>query len=103
MVIPARSRGEEVKFVAQMYLNDAPPIAVGREICGFPEKYAHPTHEQPGELMAMVTMGHKHESKAGRLHLVPYVNTPMADLPAPDRQRHHLPTYDYNTQNLIAP
>jgi acetoacetate decarboxylase len=45
MVIPARLRGEEVNFVAQMYLDDDPPIAAGREIWGFPKKYAHPTLE----------------------------------------------------------
>jgi acetoacetate decarboxylase len=32
IVIPARLRGEEVNFVSQMYLDDDPPIAAGREI-----------------------------------------------------------------------
>jgi acetoacetate decarboxylase len=141
MVIPARLRGEEVNFVAQMYLDDDPPIAAGREIWGFPKKYAHPkleivkdtltgTLSYAGQLVAMGTMGYKHESMAGngertratlsktqinlklipgvaghpeiaqlvainltdivvkgswigpgRLHLVPHVNAPVADLP----------------------
>jgi acetoacetate decarboxylase len=140
-VIPCRFRGEDVNFVAQMYLDDDPPISAGREIWGFPKKYAHPkleivkdtltgTLEYAGQLVAMGTMGYKHESMAGngerttamlaktqvnlklipgvdgspaicqlvaynlteigikgswigpgRLHLVPHVNAPVADLP----------------------
>src|SRR6201996_113639 len=76
MVIPCRFRGEEVNFVAQMYLDDDPPIAAGREIWGFPKKYANPklaivhdtltgTLEYAGQLVAMGTMGYKHEAMAG--------------------------------------
>ena len=76
MVIPCRFGAEEVNFVTQMYLDDDPPIAAGREIWGFPKKYAHPkleivkdtltgTLEYGGQLVAMGTMGYKHESMAG--------------------------------------
>src|SRR5499427_9396622 len=72
MVIPCRFRGEEVNFVAQMYLDDDPPIAAGREIWGFPKKYAHPklevasdtltgTLDYSGQRVAMGTMAYKHE------------------------------------------
>jgi acetoacetate decarboxylase len=141
MVIPCRFNGEEMNFVAQMYLDDDPPIAAGREIWGFPKKYAHPklevvkdtltgTLHYSGQLVAMGTMGYKHEKMSGngerttamlsktqvnlklipgvdgkpgicqlvaynlteisikgswlgpgRLHLVPHVNAPVADLP----------------------
>jgi acetoacetate decarboxylase len=141
LVIPCRFRGEEMNFVSQMYLDDDPPIAAGREIWGFPKKYAHPkleivkdtltgTLSYSNQLVAMGTMGYKHESNAantlqtaaslaktavnlklipgvdgrleicqlvaynlvditvkgawmgpGRLHLVPHVNAPVADLP----------------------
>jgi acetoacetate decarboxylase len=141
LVIPCRFDGEDVNFVSQMYLDDDPPIAAGREIWGFPKKYAHPkleivkdtltgTLEYAGQLVALGTMGYKHESMAGngvataaklaktqvnlkfipgidgaaaicqlvalnlgeitvkgswrgpgRLHLVPHVNAPVADLP----------------------
>jgi acetoacetate decarboxylase len=75
LVIPARLDGQEVNFVSQMYLDDDPPIAAGREIWGFPKKYAHPkleivkdtltgTLEYAGQLVAMGTMGYKHESMA---------------------------------------
>ncbi len=141
IVIPCRFNGEEVNFVSQMYLDDDPPIAAGREIWGFPKKYAHPKLEivkdtltgtlaYASQLVAMGTMGYKHESMAGngerttatlsktavnlkiipgvngepqicqlvaynlteivvkgswigpgRLHLIPHVNAPVADLP----------------------
>jgi len=133
--------GVEMGFVSQMYLNDDPPTVAGREIWGFPKKYAHPkleivkdtftgTLHYAGQLVAMGTMAYKHESMAshladtqamlgktqvnlkiipgvdgapalcqlvaynlaeitvkgswngpGRLHLVPHVNAPVADLP----------------------
>jgi acetoacetate decarboxylase len=141
VVIPCRYRGEEMGFVSQMYLNDDAPTAAGREIWGFPKKYAHPkleivkdtfigTLHYSGQLVAMGTMAYKHDSMAshldqthatiaktqvnlkfipgvdgapalcqlvaynlteiavkgswngpGRLHLVPHVNAPVADLP----------------------
>ena len=141
LVIPCRFKGEEVNFVSQMYLDDDPPIVAGREIWGFPKKYAHPklelvkdtltgTLEYGGQRVALGTMGYKHEAMAGngertratlsktqvnlklipgvdgspeicqlvainlteinvkgswigpgRLHLVPHVNAPVADLP----------------------
>lgn len=45
LVIPARFEGEDVNFVAQMFLDDDAPIAAGREIWGFPKKYAFPKLE----------------------------------------------------------
>jgi len=141
LVIGCRYKGEEMNFVSQMYLDDDPPIAAGREIWGFPKKYAHPklavvkdtltgTLEYSGAQVALGTMGYKHESMAGngvmttalltktavnlklipgvdgnpgicqlvaynltdivvkgswigpgRLHLVPHVNAPVADMP----------------------
>ena len=42
VVIPALYRGEHVNFTAQMYLDDEPPIAGGREIWGFPKKHGQP-------------------------------------------------------------
>jgi acetoacetate decarboxylase len=141
VAIPARFQGEEVTFVSQMYLNDDPPNAAGREIWGFPKKYAHPklevvkdtltgTLHYAGQLVVMGTMGYKHTAMEGgaakavaglaktqvtlkiipgvdgklqvcelcafsltditvkgawsgpaRLHLVPHVNAPIADMP----------------------
>jgi acetoacetate decarboxylase len=142
IVIPCTYKGMPVNFTAQMYLDCEPPIAGGREIWGFPKKHARPkltvagdtltgTLEYAGQLVALATMGYKHENllaghgpalaekmsktqvnlkiipdvdgkpviaqlvaynlsevqiKGGwsgpaRLHLVPHVNAPVADLP----------------------
>jgi len=149
VVIPALLGGEHVNFTAQMYLDDEPPIAGGREIWGFPKKHGKPrlkvahdtltgTLEYAGIQVAVGTMGYKHQhllydlegrkacssvsieekmsktqvnlkvipdvdgsqaiaqlvgynladiqvqgawSGPARLHLVPHVNAPVADLP----------------------
>jgi acetoacetate decarboxylase len=150
VVIPARLDGEPVNFTAQMYLDDEPPIAGGREIWGFPKKHGNPrlaivhdtltgTLDYAGVQVALGTMSYKHQhllydvagrkacssaslvekmsrtqvnlkiipgvdgraaiaqlvgynlediqvkggwSGPARLHLVPHVNAPVADLPA---------------------
>ncbi len=51
MVIPCRLQGEDMNFVAQMYLDDDPPIAAGREIWGFPKKYVHRTDREADRLL----------------------------------------------------
>jgi len=72
LVIPARFDGKPVNFTAQMYLDDEPPIAGGREIWGFPKKNANPrlsiVHdtltgvlEYAGIVVAVATMGYKHQ------------------------------------------
>ena len=149
VVIPALLNGEHANFTAQMYLDDEPPIAGGREIWGFPKKNGNPklgiVHdtltgilEYAGVQVAVGTMSYKHEhllydvegrkacspvsliakmsktqvnfklipdidgspaiaqlvgynltdiqvkggwSGRARLHLVPHVNAPVADLP----------------------
>lgn len=113
LVIPCRLHGEPVGFVSQMYLDDDPPIVAGREIWGFPKKYAHPKLEVTKDAAAATAMlsGTQVNLKIvpgvdgapaicqlvaynladirvkgfwtgpGRLHLVPHVNAPVADLP----------------------
>ena len=44
-MFPALFGGERVNFIAQMYLDDEPPIAGGREIWGFPKKHGRPKLE----------------------------------------------------------
>jgi acetoacetate decarboxylase len=140
-VVPCRYKGEEVNFCIGMYLDDEAPIAAGREIWGFPKKYANPklevasdtltgTLHYAGQPVAIGTMAYKHERFArsvektvaalaktqvnlklipgvdgkpaiaqlvayniekitvkgswkgpARLHLIPHVNAPVADLP----------------------
>jgi acetoacetate decarboxylase len=72
-VIPVRYQGETGGYTHQMYLNDHPPIAGGREIWGFPKKLAQPslaveTDTLVGTLnygsvrVATATMGYKHRA-----------------------------------------
>lgn len=72
LVIPALFRGERVNFTAQMFLDDEPPIAGGREIWGFPKKHGRPklevvhdtltgTLDYAGIRVAIGTMGYKHQ------------------------------------------
>jgi acetoacetate decarboxylase len=72
-VIPVSYRGEVGSFVHQMFLNDHPPIAGGRELWGFPKKLAEPklaveTDTLVGTLnygsvrIATGTMGYKHRA-----------------------------------------
>lgn len=77
-VIPCTLFGEKVSVPVQMFLNDEPPITGGREIWGFPKKWAEPelkvvkdtltgTLAYGGERVAMGTMGYKHERAATAL------------------------------------
>jgi len=72
LVIPALYQGEHVNFTSQMYLDDEPPIAGGREIWGFPKKHGQPkldvvhdtltgTLDYAGVQVAVGTMGYKHQ------------------------------------------
>lgn len=72
-VIPVRYRGRTGSYTHQMFLNDHPPIAGGREIWGFRKKLAQPklaveTDTLVGTLdygsvrIATGTMGYKHRS-----------------------------------------
>jgi acetoacetate decarboxylase len=149
IVIPCLFQGTPVNFTAQMYLDDEAPISGGREIWGFPKKFAFPkleavqdtlvgTLDYGGIRVAIGTMTYKHQhltfdlqtgqatdnpaflkklgktqinlkiipdvdgspliaqlvgyelqdiilkgawQGAARLHLVPHVNAPVADLP----------------------
>ena len=104
-VIPVSFRGETGSFTHQMFLNDHPPIAGGRELWGFPKKLAQPklaveTDTLVGTLnygsvrVATGTMGYKHRTldtvcrspEARRTQL------PAQDHPACRRHAAHLRT-----------
>lgn len=72
-VIPVRYRGQTGAYTHQMFLNDHPPIAAGRELWGFPKKLAQPTLAVETDTLvgtldygsvriATGTMGYKHRS-----------------------------------------
>lgn len=71
-VIPCLLHGEPINFTLQMYLDNEPPIACGREIWGFPKKYAKPQMgvfkdtllgklKYSGEEIALGTMTYKYK------------------------------------------
>jgi acetoacetate decarboxylase len=70
-VIPVKFDGKEGNYTLAMYLNDGPPIYGGRELWGFPKKYAEPclsidkdtligTLDYGSVRIATGTMGFKH-------------------------------------------
>lgn len=72
-VIPVSFRGQAGTFTHQMFLNDHPPIAGGRELWGFPKKLAQPklaveidtlvgTLNYGSVRIATGTMGYKHRA-----------------------------------------
>jgi acetoacetate decarboxylase len=72
-VIPVSYQGQAGGFIHQMFLNDHPPIAGGRELWGFPKKLAQPTLAVETDTLvgtlnygsvriATGTMGYKHST-----------------------------------------
>ena len=72
-VIPVTFQGQPGSYVHSMFLDDDAPIAGGREIWGFPKKFANPKIVNEGEvvvgtlhygsvLCATATMGYKHKA-----------------------------------------
>jgi acetoacetate decarboxylase len=72
-VVPVTLEGQEGNYTHAMYLNDGPPIYGGRELWGFPKKYAQPslgpdkdtligTLDYGPVRVATGTMGFKHKS-----------------------------------------
>lgn len=71
-VIPVTFEGQAGSYVHSMYLDDEPPIAGGRELWGFPKKFAQPKMEVHKETLVgtldfgplrvvNATMGYKHK------------------------------------------
>ena len=72
IVIPVQYQGQPGTYCAYMFLDDFSPIAAGREIWGFPKKYAHPelrivketltgTLSYEEETVALATMAYKYD------------------------------------------
>ena len=72
-VIPVKFNGKEGNYTLAMFLNDGPPIYGGRELWGFPKKYAQPTLSVDRDTLvgtldygrvriATGTMGFKHKA-----------------------------------------
>jgi acetoacetate decarboxylase len=72
-VIPCLFGDEPCTFVSQMYVDNAPPLAAGREIWGYPMKFGKPklevtadtltgTLSYSGQTVAVGTMAYKHDA-----------------------------------------
>ena len=72
-VIPVKFKGQEGGYSHAMFLNDGPPIYGGRELWGFPKKYAQPSLSVDKDTLigtlnygsvrvATATMGFKHKA-----------------------------------------
>ncbi len=113
--IRALWRGEPCNFSVQMYLDDEPPIAGGREIWGFPKKYGVPrlkvvkdtltgTLHYDDERVAMGTMTYKHVSLADRLDQVAAgiaaLNVNLKVIPDVDGKPKIAQLVGYNLENV---
>ncbi len=72
-IIPCTFKGEPCNFVSQMYVNNTPPLAGGREIWGYPMKYGKAILKVEGDTLkgtlsyaaqqvATGTMVYKHDA-----------------------------------------
>lgn len=72
-IIPCRFKGESCNFVSQMYVDNTPPLAGGREIWGYPMKYGKAVLKVTGDTLtgtldyatqraATGTMVYKHDA-----------------------------------------
>ena len=86
-VIPVRYKGVDGGYVHSMFLDDDAPISGGREIWGFPKKFANPSISHEGEVIvgkldygsvrvATGTMGYKHRIITDTSHLMDSLKSP---------------------------
>ena len=72
-IIPCKFKGESCNFVSQMYVDNTPPLAGGREIWGYPMKYGKAVLKVTGDTLtgtldyatqraATGTMVYKHDA-----------------------------------------
>ena len=104
-VIPVSFRGKQGSYTHSMFLNDESPIAAGRELWGFPKKFAQPTLRTETDTLvgtldygpvrvATGTMGYKHKRRrcGGGAGLAFRAQLPAQDHSTCRRQSAHLRT-----------
>jgi acetoacetate decarboxylase len=112
-VIPVRLGQEKGGYSHAMYLNDGPPIFGGRELWGFPKKYAQPALEVDRDTLvgtldygpvriATATMGFKHVAleKAGVLKALAAPNFLLKIIPHVDGTPRILELVRYELQDV---
>ncbi len=113
-VIPVRYNGAAGAYTHAMYLNDGPPIFGGRELWGFPKKYAQPslvvnTDTLVGTLdygpvrVATGAMGFKYEALdcAGIAKALSAPNYLLKIIPHVDGSPRILELVDYRLEDLV--
>jgi acetoacetate decarboxylase len=113
-VIPVKFNGVEGGYTHAMYLNDGPPIYGGRELWGFPKKYAQPslgpdtdtfigTLDYGSVRVATGTMGYKHTAldhdKVLKSLAVP--NYLLKIIPCVDGTPRILELVDYRLEDVV--
>jgi acetoacetate decarboxylase len=114
-VIPVSFNGKSGGYTHAMYLNDGPPIYGGRELWGFPKKFAQPSlgHDKDtlvGTLnygtvrVATGTMGYKHKAldlkKVAASLAVP--NYLLKIIPHVDGSARVLELVDYRLEDVVV-
>lgn len=113
-VIPVEFKGQPGNYTHAMFLNDGPPIYGGRELWGFPKKYAQPTLGPDKDTLvgtldygtvrvATGTMGYKHsaldlDAVAKSLALPNYL---LKIIPHVDATPRILELVDYRLEDVI--
>jgi acetoacetate decarboxylase len=113
-VIPVKFNGQEGGYTHAMFLNDGPPIYGGRELWGFPKKYAQPSFSVEKDTLigtlnygpvrvATGTMGFKHKAldlKAVHAGLIK-PNYLLKIIPHVDGGHRILELVDYRLEDIV--
>jgi acetoacetate decarboxylase len=113
-VIPVKFKGQEGSYSHAMFLNDGPPIYGGRELWGFPKKYAQPsltvdkdtllgTLDYGAVRIATATMGFKHKTLDRDAVLASLVkpNYLLKIIPHVDGSPRILELVDYRLEDIV--
>ena len=114
-VVPVRFDGQLGQYTHAMYLNDGPPIYGGRELWGFPKKFAQPalTIEKDALVgvldygpvrVATGVMGYKHKTlnHANVLEALAVPNYLLKIIPHVDGSPRILELVDYRLEDVVV-
>ncbi len=113
-VIPVKFNGVEGGYTHAMYLNDGPPIYGGRELWGFPKKFAQPslgpdkdtfvgTLDYGSVRVATGTMGYKHQALDPKavMKSLAQPNYLLKIIPCVDGSPRILEIVDYRLEDVV--
>jgi len=113
-VIPVRFNGQIGQYTHAMYLNDGPPIYGGRELWGFPKKFAQPSLEVQRDALVGVldygscrvargVMGYNHRAldRAAVVESLAVPNYLLKIIPHVDGSPRILELVDYRLEDVV--